>query len=161
LLPYLDAGKAILEIAKTLFGIKDTLAKTSLDQKIRIADYIDKISGCLLSISNKFTGDDLDDQGWSDQGWRQFTQECASLHRYLKDLPEVLHGKVDNETSDTLHKLLDHCRNIRTIIAHYSEGEAEDRILRVIDPASARASARVGLETTAGYFKAVADRLRI
>ena len=136
----------LLDLAKTLFGLKSDLNKSLLERRQRLATYLDGVVGCLGDILSELN-----------QGEKPFA-DCSELKEYLRLLTETVGKEVGEDRlaryEDVLFRAAEGKRIAITLydldpFLEFSENQAEfQQAIQV-------------LEDAYGTFKALANSLRI
>jgi len=137
----------LLDLAKSLLGLKADLNKSALERRQRIGSYLDKITDCLEQIIRKFR-----------EGTNPYSQ-CSELDEYLNLLVEII-GKEVGE--DQLKRYEDILAGAVAARGGASSAFLQDSSLSMADgdDKSQESELRV-LEDAVGRFKALANSLRV
>jgi hypothetical protein len=133
---FYEIAKNLLDLAKALFGLKSELQKATLERRIRIADYLDKIGACLGEVASGFRSGKVP------------AEACGRLTEYMRSLMEVVGNTIDPSKVAYFDKVLDEAALTRGILVHTTDPSVREQGLEK-------------LESAAGEFKALADRLRV
>lgn len=137
----------LLDLAKSLLGLKADFDKSALERRQRVGSYLDKVTDCLDQIIKKFR-----------EGTEPYNQ-CSELDEYLNSLVEIVGKEVGEDKLRRYEEIL--------ASAAYARGQASSAFLQDSSLSSAggdnksqEAELRV-LEDAVGRFKALANSLRV
>jgi hypothetical protein len=137
----IDTLKALLDLGKTLLGVKADLAKAGLEQRERSAVYLDKVSEALSQIVDTFrAGNGIPHEA------------CGSLSGYVRLLLDAMTPSLDAEKLSYYSELLSGAALTRQLLAEISQAG--------IESSSDKEEALADLQTACGEFKALASFLR-
>ena len=127
---------ALVKIGETLWNFIEKLKSADDAKRTRVAEYLDKIAACIRRISNQF---DLGEK---------LTDDCVMLEIYARDLNDVLREILDTPTINDLTQAVKTATDARAL-AYAMEGVEEPEPIYE------------ALDTAAGHFGGIADRLRV
>ena len=131
-----DIPMHLLDLAKTVIGLKSDLIKATLDRRLRMADYLDKISSCIENTSASIRKGDRPDK------W------CGELSEYLDSFVEIVGKEVGEEKIENYRKVLSRAVVVRGMSFAERDAGSKEILLLTLDDAS-------------GRFKAFANSLRV
>lgn len=86
--------KDIIDVAKALFGVKESLSKADKQERDKMADYFQAVSVCLAATYEKLSEDEVPHG------------RCAELAQYAESLPKVVEGFIENSKANELSNML-------------------------------------------------------
>ncbi len=86
--------KDIVDVAKALFGVKESLAKADKQKREEMADYFHAVSICFAATFEKLSEDEVPHG------------RCAELSEYAESLPKAVEGFVEKSKAEELSNLL-------------------------------------------------------
>lgn len=86
--------KDIIDVAKALFGLKESMLKAEQQKRDEMADYFKAVSVCLADTYEKLS-DNVVPHG-----------RCAELYRYSEQLPDVVKKYIPDDKAQELARLL-------------------------------------------------------
>jgi hypothetical protein len=98
--------KDIIDVAKALFGFKESLMKANQQKRNEMADYFQAVSKCLTVTYEKLLADEVPHD------------RCAELEQYAILLPSVVKGFIEDAKAKELSGIL--------LRSHAVEGLWED-----------------------------------
>jgi len=149
--------KDLLDLAKSLLGLKADLDKSALERRQRVGTYLNNISDCLNQSVKKFREGEVP------------TSICSEVDEYLYNLFDVVGEEVGEEKLERYRQILSNAlvskgRSISAFLqgtsldsaaASYRFYEIPESVLRTLED-----DLRV-LEDAAGRFKALASSIQV
>ncbi len=86
--------KDIIDVAKALFGLRDSLAKAPKNKRDQMADYFHMVSLCLAATYEDLASNVVP------------KGRCAELSSYADSLPYVVEGLIEKSKAEELSYLL-------------------------------------------------------
>ena len=125
----------ILEVARTLFGLGEKLAKVRTERRARIADFFDAISQTIGKVSESLKQNEVPHG------------KCAEMATYADLLPETVGDAIGSEKAKELSKRLKDAHEVEALL--YDLHNAPDRNQRLAQ-----------LDEAVGLFRALANSIR-
>lgn len=95
--------KNIMDVATSLFGLKDVFLKADKDRRDRIAEYFRAISECLAATYDSLASNVVPHG------------RCAEISSYADCLPDVVEGFIDKAKAQELSDLLKRSYNVESL----------------------------------------------
>ena len=150
--------KDLLDLVKSLLGLKADLDKSALERRLRIGAYLNNISDCLNQSVKKFREGEAP------------VNICAEIDEYLYDLFEVVEEEIGVEKFERYKQILANAatykaRAVSAFLQHTSLDQVgADSYPSNVIPESALQTLEDDLrvlEDAAGRFKALANSIQI
>ena len=127
--------KDILDIARTLFGLRGKLREARRDRRDRIADYFDNISLTVQEVANSLKKDEIPHG------------KCEEMAVYADMLTDTVGDEIGLEKAQELSNRLKEAHEVELIIMEIrDDSDKESKIAQ--------------LEKASGLFKALANSIR-
>jgi hypothetical protein len=116
--------KDIIDVAKALFGLRDSLAKAEKEQRDKMAEYFHAVSVCLASTYEVLVADQVPHG------------RCAELAIYAESLPKVVKGFIEESKAFELSNLLQRSHRVEGLWEQFNADPEKKKDLPVIAEAS-------------------------
>ncbi|MCD6596569.1 MAG: hypothetical protein J7L04_02705 [Bacteroidales bacterium] len=116
--------KDIIDVAKALFGLKDSLAKANKQKRDEMADYFQAVSVCLKATYEKLSEDEVPHG------------HCAELGEYALSLPKVLDGFIEEDKALELSNRLERSHSVEGLWVEFNTNPSKKNQLQSIAEAS-------------------------
>ena|ERR1051325_3662560 len=125
----------IVNIARTLFGLKGDLEKARRDRRDRIADYFDAISRTVAEVAASLRQREVPHG------------KCAEMRTYADQLVETVGDEIGQQKAEPLAEQLKDAHEVELLLSEvYGATDAEEKLAQ--------------LEEASGLFKATATSIR-
>lgn len=132
----LDIFKTILEVAKSLLGLSDSLKAADSKRKAEMATLFEKISDCLATVSSEIRSGNVPHG------------KCHELMTYAVELPALIVEEVGVERAKELGETLHSAYNVEGMAMAIGQTADKEPYLQQVEEAS-------------GKFRALANLLRV
>jgi hypothetical protein len=116
--------KDIIDVAKALFGFRDSLAKAQKEKRDQMADYFHGVSVCLAATYEGLTSNVVPHG------------RCAELSSYADSLPEVVKGFIEESKAQELSHLLKRSYRVEGLWEEFNANPEKRKELPIIAEAS-------------------------
>lgn len=116
--------KDIIDVAKALFGVKESLAKADKQKRDEMADYFQAVSVCLAATYEKLSEDEVPHG------------RCAELAQYAELLPKVLEGFIEISKAEELSNYLARSHAVEGLWEEFNANPDKKKELPTIAEAS-------------------------
>ncbi len=116
--------KDIIDVAKALFGLKDSLAKADKQKRDEMADYFQAVSVCLADTFEKLSENKVPHG------------RCTELAEYAKYLPEVVKGFIEESKANELSDILLRSHEVEGLWEEFNAKHSKKKQLPSIAEAS-------------------------
>ena len=116
--------KDIIDVAKALFGLRDSLAKAEKEQRDQMAEYFHAVSVCLAGTYEGLAADQVPHG------------RCAELAIYAESLPKVVEGFIEGNKALELSNLLQRSHRVEGLWEQFNADPEKKKDLPVIAEAS-------------------------
>jgi len=97
--------KGIIVVAKTLFGLKESLAKAKKQKRDEMADYFQNVSACLSNTYATLSDNKIPQD------------RCAELLSYSETLPKVVKSFIGEDKANELAQTLMDSHKVESLYA--------------------------------------------
>ncbi len=133
-----DIFKTILDVSKSLLGLKDQLRTADRERRGDMAGLFTQISDCLSAVSTEIRS------GGVPHG------RCGELQLYAQELPDKIRKEVGDEKAQDLGELLFHAYNVESVAMN----------LHQLENASEKEPYLAQIEEASGKFRALANLMK-
>ena len=116
--------KDIIDVAKGLFGFRDSLAKAQKDKRDQMADYFHAVSVCLAATYEALISNVVPHG------------RCAELASYADSLPKVVKGFIEDRKAQELSDLLKRSHSVEGLWEQFNANPEKRKELPTIAEAS-------------------------
>ena len=116
--------KDIIDVAKALFGFRDSLAKAQKDKRDQMANYFHAVSLCLAATYEDLSSNVVPHG------------RCAELSSYADSLPYVVEGFIEKNKAEELSHLLKRAHCVEGMWEQFNANPEKGKELPVIAEAS-------------------------
>jgi len=116
--------KDIIDVAKALFGLKDSMAKADKQKRDEMADYFQAVSVCLAATYEKLSEDEVPHG------------RCFELGQYAQSLPKVIEGFIDKDKALELSGRLERSHAVEALWGEFKANPEQKNELPSIAEAS-------------------------
>ena len=116
--------KDIIDVAKALFGLKESLAKANKEKREEMANYFSSISTCLAETYEKLS-DNIIPHG-----------RCAELLTYAESLHDTVGNFISDQKANELSQLLARSHSVEGLWEEFNANPEKRNELHLIAEAS-------------------------
>lgn len=123
-MPAIVIVQGLIDVAKSLFSLKDSFAKASQEQRDRMAEYFKAISECLAATYDSLSSDVVPHG------------RCGEIKGYAELLPSVVRGLIDDRRAQELSDLLKRSHEVEGLMEVVRRSPNKDAEIATIAEAS-------------------------